>query len=378
MSTKNNTTKLKEKQYHHLTRDDRCKIETLINLKDKNGKRLYSNTYIANELGVNKSTISRELKNRIKAKINPRTGTIKVNPYNVSDAHNDYLSKRALSKANYILDDMPILKKFIEDKILEDKWAPDVIAGYIKSHGLYKNNGFALISTSTIYRAIHYNLLKVRKEDTRRMTKFEKSGKYSSKSELPTSKLEYSIELRPKDINDRKVFGHCELDTVIGKREGSHECLMTLTERKTRFEIIFKLTAKTKQEVISKFKKIKEYLENDIKEAIKSITTDNGSEFSGFLEIIKITNSKLYFCHPYASFEKGTNEKHNGMIRYFIPKGNLMEDYSNNDINNICFWMNNYPRKILDYKTPLEVLKEELNNNILFDKITNMQRTINV
>lgn len=153
---------------------------------------------------------------------------------------------------------------------------------------------------------------------------------------------------------------------------------MTLTERKTRFEIIFKLTAKTKQEVISKFKKIKEYLENDIKEAIKSITTDNGSEFSGFLEIIKITNSKLYFCHPYASFEKGTNEKHNGMIRYFIPKGSLMENYSNNDINNIFFWMNNYPRKILGYKTPLEVLKEELNNNILFDKITNMQRTINV
>ena len=80
------STKLKEKQYHHLTRDERCKIETLINLKDKNGKRLYSNTYISNEPGMNKSTISRELKNRIKAKINPRTGTIKVNPYNVSNS----------------------------------------------------------------------------------------------------------------------------------------------------------------------------------------------------------------------------------------------------------------------------------------------------
>lgn len=378
MSTKNNTIKLTKKQYHHLTRDDRCKIETLINLKDKNGKRLYSNTYIANELGVNKSTISRELKNRIKAKINPRTGTIKIKPYNVSDAHNDYLSKRALSKANYMLDDMPILKKFIEDKILEDNWAPDAIAGYIKSHKLYKNNGFALISTSTIYRAIHYNLLKVKKENTRRMIKFEKSGKYSSKSELPESKLKYSIELRPKDINDRKSFGHWELDTVIGKRDGIHECLMTLTERKTRFEIILRLTAKTKQEVISKFKKLKECLEEDILKVIKSITTDNGTEFSDFLEIIKITNANLYFCHPYASCEKGTNEKHNGMIRYFIPKGSLMENYSNNELNHICFWMNNYPRKILGYKTPLEVLKEELNNNLLFDKITSIQETINV
>lgn len=66
------------------------------------------------------------------------------------------------------------------------------------------------------------------------------------------------------------------------------------------------------------------------------------------------------------------------MIRYFIPKGNLIENYSNNDINNICNWMNNYPRKILGYKTPLEVLKEELNNDLLFDKITNLQWTINV
>lgn len=378
MSTKNNTIKLTKKQYHHLTRDDRCKIETLINLKDKNGKRLYSNTYIANELGVNKSTISRELKNRIKAKINPRTGTIKIKPYNVSDAHNDYLSKRALSKANYMLDDMPILKKFIEDKILEDNWAPDAIAGYIKSHKLYKNNGFALISTSTIYRAIHYNLLKVKKENTRRMIKFEKSGKYSSKSELPESKLKYSTKLKPKNINDRKSFGHWELDTVIGKRDGIHECLMTLTERKTRFEIILRLTAKTKQEVISKFKKLKECLEEDILKVIKSITTDNGTEFSDFLEIIKITNANLYFCHPYASCEKGTNEKHNGMIRYFIPKGILIENYSNNELNHICSWMNNYPRKILGYKTPLEVLKEELNNNLLFDKITSIQETINV
>ncbi len=377
MSTTNNTTDNNKKQYHHLTKEKRAKIEILLNLKDENGKRMFNNSQIANKIGVNKSTISRELK-RIKSKINPRTGKIKNRPYNAKDAQDDYLSKRAFSKANYILDDMPILKKYIEDKILNDRWAPDVIAGYIKSHDLYKKDGFALISTSTIYRAIHYNLLDVTKEDTRRMTKFEKSGKYSSKSELPESKLKYSIELRPKDINDRKSFGHWELDTVIGQKEGTHECLMTITERKTRFEIILRLTAKTKQEVLLKFKKLKEYLENDIEKVIKSLTTDNGGEFSGFLEIIEITNASLYFCHPYASCEKGTNEKHNGMIRYFIPKGSLIENYSNDELNRICFWMNNYPRKILGYLTPLEALKKELNNNILFDKIKNIQNAVNV
>lgn len=376
MSTTNITTKSNKNQYHHLTEKDRVKIQSLVDQLDDDGKRLFNNTYIAKYIGVNKSTISRELK-RIKSKINPRTGKIKNIHYNATDAHQDYLYKRAFSKANYILDDMPILKKYIEDRILIDKWSPDVIAGYIKSHELYKQDGFALISTTTIYRAIHYDLLNVKKENTRRMTKFEKSGKYS-KSELPESKLKYSIELRDDDINNRISFGNWELDTVLSVKEGIHECLLTLTERKTRFEIILKLKAKTKQEVILKFKRLKKYLKEDIGKAIKSITTDNGSEFSGFLEIIKVTNAKFYFCHPYASFEKGTNEKHNGMIRYFIPKGTLIENYSNKEINDICNWMNNYPRKILDYQTPLEVLQKELNNSALFDKIISIQNAVNV
>lgn len=376
MSTTNITTKSNKNQYHHLTEKDRVKIQSLVDQLDDDGKRLFNNTYIAKYIGVNKSTISRELK-RVKSKINPRTGKIKNIHYNATDAHQDYLYKRAFSKANYILDDMPILKKYIEDRILIDKWSPDVIAGYIKSHELYKQDGFVLISTTTIYCAIHYDLLNVKKENTRRMTKFEKSGKYS-KSELPESKLKYSIELRDDDINNRISFGNWELDTVLSVKEGIHECLLTLTERKTRFEIILKLKAKTKQEVILKFKRLKKYLKEDIGKAIKSITTDNGSEFSGFLEIIKVTNAKFYFCHPYASFEKGTNEKHNGMIRYFIPKGTLIENYSNKEINDICNWMNNYPRKILDYQTPLEVLQKELNNSALFDKIISIQNAVNV
>lgn len=377
MSETNNTIKTKKNQYHHLTKDDRAKIQSLIEQKDEKGKRIFSNSYIADYIGVNKSTISRELK-RIKSKINIRSGKIKNKPYNAEDAQNDYEFKRAMSKANYILDDFPKLKKYIEDKILIDKWAPDAISGYINSHELYKQDGFTSISTTTIYRAIHYGLLKVKKEDTRRMTKFEKTGKYSTKGELPESKLSYSIELRPNNINNRESFGNWELDTVISTTKGTHKCLMTLTERKTRFEIIGILEAKTKEEVIIKFKQIKQYLEKNISDIINSITTDNGGEFAGFLEIIKITGAKFYFCHPYASCEKGTNEKHNSIIRYFIPKSILIENYTTQEINNICHWMNNYPRKILNYFTPKEVLEKELNNSELFDKITNIQEAINV
>lgn len=376
MSKSNNKTKLKKNQYKHLTIDDRAKIQTLIEQLDDNGKRIYSNTYIANYLGVHKSTITRELR-RIKSKVHLKTGTITNKPYNVRDAQDDADFKRGLSKAEYILEQFPKLKKYIEDKILIDKWSPDVIAGYIESHELYLQEGFTSISTTTIYRSIHYGLLKVKKEDTRRMAKFEKSGEYENKGKLPVSKLSYSIELRPEEINNRTTFGNWELDTVISSSKGQHKALMTLTERKTRFEIIGLLEAKTKEEVILKFKKIKDYFKSNIKDIINSITTDNGTEFSGFLDIIELTGAKFYFCHPYASCEKGTNEKHNSLIRYFIPKKSLIENYSISDINNICNWMNNYPRKILGYQTPTEVLQKELQNDKLFNKIINIQKAIN-
>lgn len=376
MSNSNNKLKLIKNQYKHLTIDDRAKIQTLIEQLDDNGKRIYSNTYIANYLGVHKSTITRELR-RIKSKVHLKTGTITNKPYNVRDAQDDADFKRGLSKALYIVEQFPKLKKYIEDKILIDKWAPDVISGYIESHKLYLQDGFTSISTTTIYRAIHYGLLKVKKEDTRRMTKFEKSGEYKNKGKLPVSKLSYSIELRPEEINNRTSFGNWELDTVISSSKGQHKALMTLTERKTRFEIIGVLEAKTKEEVILKFKKIKYYLKSNIKNIINSITTDNGTEFSGFLDIIELTGTKFYFCHPYASCEKGTNEKHNSLIRYFIPKKTLIENYSVSDINNICNWMNNYPRKILNYQTPSEVLQKELQNDKLFNKIINIQKAIN-
>ena len=377
MSETNNTIKSNKNQYHHLTKDDRSKIQSLIEQVDEEGKRIFNNSYIANYIGVHKSTISRELK-RIKSKINVKTGKIKNKPYNVEDAQNDYEFKRAMSKANYLLDDFPQLKKYIEDKILIDKWSPDAISGYINSHELYKQDGFTSISTTTIYRAIHYGLLKVKKEDTRRMTKFEKSGKYSNKHNLPENKLSYSIELRSDDINNREFFGNWELDTVISTTKGTHKCLMTLTERKTRYEIIGILESKNKEEVIIKFKKIKDYLKENIKFIINSITTDNGGEFAGFLEIIEITGAKFFFCHPYASCEKGTNEKHNSIIRYFIPKSTLIENYTINQINDVCHWMNNYPRKILNYLTPQEALEKELNNQKLFDKIINIQEAINI
>ena len=376
MSETNNTTKTKGNQYHHLTYEDRCKIELLVSQKDLNGKRMFNNSYIAKAIGVNRSTISRELRKRIKSKIYIKSGKITNKPYNATDAQNDYIFKRALSKGEYILRQFPKMAKFIEDKIKKDKWAPDVIVGWMESHDYFLKEGFTSITTPTIYNAIRFGILNVKLEDTRRM-KYKKEYEYHEKTELPISKQTFSIEKRPKEINNREVFGHFELDTVISKRNGIHDCLLTITERKTRFEMIFRLHAKSAIEVTNKINQLKIFLNKYYDKIIKSYTTDNGTEFSDFIGIIANSKTNIYFCHPYCSGEKGTNEKHNSIIRYFIPKGTLIENISNKEINQIADWMNNYPRKILGYKTPLECILEEFNDKSIINKFYKIQEKVN-
>ena len=284
----------------------------------------------------------------------------KVMPYTAEYAQENANFKRSLSKGEYKLRKFKKMAEFIEDKIKNDKWAPDVIVGYMKNHNMFNYYGFTSITTPTIYNAIRFGIINVKFEDTRRM-KYKSEYEYKNKADLPESKALYSINNRPAKINNRQYFGHFELDTVIGTKKGKHKCLMTLTERKTQFKMIFKLKCKSAVEVVNKFNQIKNSMKSNYDKSFKSITIDNRTEFSDFLSIIKDTKTKIYFCHPYCSGEKGTNEKNNSIIRYFIKKGIPIENYSNEDINKIADWMNNYPRKILNYKTPLECLLEEFN-----------------
>lgn len=159
--------------------------------------------------------------------------------------------KRGLSKGEYKFRKYPKMAKYIENKVKIDKWAPDVIVGYTKTHNYFIKDGFCKISVPTIYNAIRYRIINVKLDDTRRM-KYKQEYIYQDKTSLPTSKVPYSIENRPEEINNHSTFGCFEIDTVIGTKRGKHECLLTITERKTKFEIIFKIVAKTSQNVVNK------------------------------------------------------------------------------------------------------------------------------
>jgi IS30 family transposase len=171
--------------------------------------------------------------------------------------------------------------------------------------------------------------------------------------------LGQSIDERPQEINDRLIFGHWEIDTVIGKKTKGEPVVLTLTERLTRYQIILKITGKNEAAV----KETMEFLYKNnpnFPKLFKSITADNGSEFAGLSQALQGL-SDVYFAHPYSSWERGTNEKHNGILRRFIPKGKSLKNYSSDQIKQMTHWMNHLPRKILNYQTPTEAILTHFN-----------------
>ncbi|MGX7069447.1 IS30 family transposase, partial [Gemella bergeri] len=187
----------------------------------------------------------------------------------------------------------------------------------------------------------------------------EKVSRKKRKSKVKKNKkiLGVSIDERPKHIDEREEFGHFEIDTVHGRKEES-TCLLTLTERKTRKGIVVLIDFRDSESVTYALKKmIKEYPVG----MIKSITADNGAEFSTLEEYFSEAMD-IYFAHPYSAFERGGNENFNKLIRRFIPKGSSIDDYNRKYIEKIIDIINNTPRKILNYRTANELFEEEIRN----------------
>ena len=174
-----------------------------------------------------------------------------------------------------------------------------------------------------------------------------------------------SIENRPEEIDTREKFGNWEMDTVVGARGVSKKSLLVLTERKTRKEIIFLLKEHTAAAVVKALDKLERKMGAKFREIFKTITVDNGSEFADWegMERSKRTKkkrTKIYYCHPYSSWERGSNENQNKLVRRHIPKGVNFDDKTQGDVDNIAEWINNYPRRIHQYRTAEQLYNEEL------------------
>jgi transposase, IS30 family len=350
MESKNCT--IKKQRYTHLAETDRYKIEALLE-----GKK------VADEIAVllrrDRSTIYREIKRGTIRRT--QTNLTEKDTYRAHSAQADYIKQGRNKERSLKIGKDRRLEAYIRIKLIEERFSPDAIIGQIKANGLEFEG---IITTKTLYNYIDAGIFSgISNKNLWEKRKKKRRG-YKALTRMNSKNKEArSIEDRPKEIDSRVEYGHWEGDTVKGSLTGLTR-LLTLTERKTREEIIIKLEQGTQEVIKLAIDDLEAKYGVAFKIKFKSITFDNGVEFLGWksLEISTMgaieRRTTIYFAHSYSSWERGTNENQNRMIRRFIPKGTDIADVSEKQVKWIQDWMNNYPRKILGYKTAKQAAQE--------------------
>ena len=248
------------------------------------------------------------------------------------------------------------LAAYLEEKIGKEKYSPDAAIGEIKA----KEQKFSVsICTKTVYNYLDKEIFLGISNKDLPVKKDGKKRKYRRTRKVALNNIKgRSIEERPEAVEDRVEYGHWEMDCVVGK---GRACLLVLTERMSRQQLIYKMPFKTQNCVVEALNRLERKHKGKFKTIFKSITMDNGSEF---LDINSLENSIVrlgtkrttcYYAHPYSAWERGSNENANRLIRRFIPKGANIGKYTASEIKRIEHWINHYPRKMFDYKTANEM-----------------------
>lgn len=341
------------KLFKHLSQNDRIKMETILN----SGHKVVE---VAEYLHVHRSTIYREIK---RGEYTHRNSDYTEETRYSSDLGQKNHDWNAQGKGRNIKigNDRP-LAEYIEGKIIEDKYSPEAALAAAAESGIEFTTS---ISVRTLYRYIDKGIfLKLTNKDLPVKGKRKKHNK-RVKVQKRASAGE-SIENRPDEVKDREIFGHWEMDTVKGKQGVTKSCMLVLTERKTRDEIIVKLPDQKAASVVEAIDRLERKWGDMFTKVFRSITVDNGVEFSDYegLERSVLHEGEkrtfAFYCHPYSSWERGSNENNNRLIRRHIPKGEDFDEKQDRDIEYIENWINNYPRGIFGFKTSAQLFEEEI------------------
>ena len=314
--------------YQQLTSNDRYIMAAL-------GKQGLSIQQIADHLGRHRSTIYREFARNCCGHID--------GAYRPSKAQRRAVARRQRSRRNPHYGEADFLQV---RKLLCQKWSPEQIVGFIRRSHLMKRP----ISHETIYQYIWRDkaqggglwrhLRQSPKQRRKRYKAYDSRGRRADKRH---------ISERPAHVETRQTPGHWEIDTVMGK--GSSDCIVTLVERRTGFVHIGKLTDRTTASLNQKTL----MLIRRNPAAVKTITADNGTEFHQYKKIEEKSHATFYFANPYHSWERGSNENCNGLIRQYLPKGTSMASLTQQQCDAIAHQLNARPRKRHNYKTPEEL-----------------------
>ena len=306
--------------YHQLTQAQRYQISVLRKAK-------HTLAEIAEVVGTHQSSVSREQKrNRGQRGYRPQ------------QAQELALARRQKSVSRITAKNWTLV-----EKLLKQDWSPEQISGRLK-----KEQGLT-ISHEWIYQHVLadqraggdlYKHLRCQKKRRKRYGKYDRRGK------LPNC---HSIEERPAVANTRKRLGDWEVDTIMGRQY--QQAMVTLTERKSRLTFV----SKVKRRTAALVRKSICQLLLPVKDKVYTLTSDHGKEFADHQQIAETLNLKFYFAHPYAAWERGTNENTNGLLRQYFPKKSDFQAVSNKEIKQAWSRLNFRPRKSLRFKTPFEV-----------------------
>lgn len=312
------------KTYQQLTREQRYQIYAL-------KKMGHNQSVIANCIGVDKSTICRELKRN-----QGQRG------YRPKQAHALAMSRRRKGQVRIQAETWML----IEEKIRMD-WSPEQISGrLLKRHGIQVSHEWIYQYILRDKRAggdLHKHL-RCQKKRRKRYGSRDRRGK------LPNRR---SIEERPEIVDQRQRLGDWEVDTILGK--GHRQAVLTLTERKSRFAMLCKVDRRTAELVSDAVI----HLLQPVADRTHTITGDNGKEFAEHERIAQELGIDFFFAHPYAAWERGSNENMNGLVRQYIPKKQELTHVTKDDLVYIMLRLNHRPRKCLDFMSPFEVFFEQ-------------------
>ncbi len=315
-------------KYHQITSEERYMLSAL-------RRQGLNQSQVARALGRHRSSISRELR---------RNRSAWDGGYRPFVASHRTRARQSRSRRNryFHADDFRLV-----NRLLRKRWSPEQIAGHLRKDGALS------ISHETIYvhvwsdKAAGGNLYQhlrcASKKRRKRHNSYDSRGRLAGKRH---------ISERPASIETRRSIGHWEVDTVVGV--GAKDCVVTLVERKTGYAFIGKLSDRSKRGMSRQLR----MLIRRAPSQFQTITSDNGTEFHDYASVEAATGVKFYFATPYHSWERGSNENFNGLLRQYLPKRTSQAGITQRDCDAIAKKLNTRPRKRLGYRTPEECFLE--------------------
>lgn len=340
------------RRFSHLTWKNRMKIELML-------REGHTVKEISDALHVHNTTIYREIQRGMTRQITSELEYIDL--YCAETAQRKYEENLAAKGPDLKIGNDHELAAFLEDKMLNEHYSPAAALGAIKTEGKI----FSVeISEWTLYSYITKGVFATLTNADLPMRGERKTGyRKVHEARLPRGA---SIEERPEEIEGRDEPGHWEMDSVVSAR-GSNKRLLVMTERATRHELMFLVPNGTTDSVLRVMNGLERKLGAEtFRSVFKTITVDNGVEFADCAGMEKSClrsgeRTRMYYCHPYSSYERGSNENANRLIRRWLPKGTSFKDLTRATVKEIQDWINGYPREILGFFSAGRLFHDWLN-----------------